>query len=481
MKQKRIGVSLALRVHLICLVLSLIAALFPTLLLSERISRQTEAQFRTRLDQVLTELQTGPAAQDLCDRADDLLRRLSEESETFTVSTFTGSIRAVPKYAVLAADGSGATVRIQGFDIGDLPTGACLLSVREGKLAISSIPVSNGPTFNKPDYLTCILTFRGISSRTGCFRAVGIGDSAATASPASALADPSVSRELLSGIADGAFGFETVRLLHTSVLTCRRLTDDTGNPCGYLVGAYGLNPFLLALPGSLRIFLLLFLVFQLAGLLIWLPVERSLGKRLRLLGEALEQAPLETSEYERDYRSPYAEVRSVLAGMQLRDRLQRLQAAAMKPRIGQGEHTQLRPALDQFERKLNPFLIDRGVRLARDPSADGELPLSELQLNTLLSAALLLIVPYLEQDTRILLRKRELEGFVLLEAEGTLKAHIKSDGLSALWEAADSFSSDAEKPGEFLQAVRRFPSAFSALRKTKNGIVLTLGFAVKQA
>ena len=184
------------------------------------------------------------------------------------------------------------------------------------------------------------------------------------------------------------------------------------------------------------------------------------------------------SELEYDFRSPYEEVQDVLAPYLLR---RQMQAAKVSVGTVLTDTSRLSEGLKQAEGKLLPILRDRGQELKRDLAADGAVCASASALEDALLALFREAVGYMEQNRPLGLSTLEREGSLLTELEIWTKRGLKPKDLRPLWDGLYRSPRDSDAPGAKLRrACDAIPGAFAAVRRTKHGLVLTLGLPTER-
>lgn len=279
------------------------------------------------------------------------------------------------------------------------------------------------------------------------------------------------SLELLDGIESGAYHFDADGVLQGSRLRGAWLRDEGGRPVGFLLAAYGWSPLAMAFRLLSGVYLASLALFLLLGLLLWLSLRRSLVRPLKAWDLALGDALLEVSPEEFDYACRYRELQE-LAGAWL---LRRQMLSALPPCQAEGS-ADLLPTLDTARRKLLPMIGARRLDPVADYRAEGAVAAAPEALENALLALIREALPYGEQDEKLTLRTMEKEGFLLAEAEVRTKWFLRSGAYAALWEGVYRLPADSEAPGARLRkASAAIPGSFCAVRKTKHGLVLTLG------
>ena len=276
--------------------------------------------------------------------------------------------------------------------------------------------------------------------------------------------------ELLDGIESGALRFDADGVLQGSCLRGVWLHDGEGRPIRFLLAAYGWSPLTMAirlLPGAYAVSLG---VFLLLGFFLWLTLRNSLVRPLRDWDAALGDELLSVSPAEFDYALRYRELRDLAARCLLRRQMQEAGASALYQ-----EGTDLLPAMETARRKLLPLIGARLMDTAADYRGEGLVAAAPEALEEALLALIREALPYGEQGHALILRVREREGFLLSEAEVRTKV-LRTGAYAALWEGVYRLPGGGDAPGAKLRkASAAIPGSFCAVRKTKHGLVLTLG------
>ena len=177
------------------------------------------------------------------------------------------------------------------------------------------------------------------------------------------------------------------------------------------------------------------------------------------------------SPEEFDYACHYRELQD-LAGAWL---LRRQMLSALPPYQAEGS-ADLLATMETARRKLLPTIDARRLDPETDYRAEGAVAAAPEALENALLALIREALPYGERDEKLTLRTSEREGFLLAEAEVRTKWHLRSGAYEALWEGVYRLPADSEAPGARLRkASAAIPGSFCAVRKTKHGLVLTLG------
>ena len=218
-------------------------------------------------------------------------------------------------------------------------------------------------------------------------------------------------------------------------------------------------------------------IFLLLGLLLWLRLRYGLLRPLKELNGALEASLLEVSPQEFDYALPYRELRDLTGRYLLRRQM--LTAALPSPPESASDLTEL---LDAAQRKLLPLLDARRLRPTPEYRAVSPAAASPEALQEALLALIREALPYGDQGEKLVLRTLEREDFLLAEAEVLTRHRLRTGDYAALWESVYRLPPWSNAPGSALRrASAAIPGSFCTVRKTKHGLVLTLGLpAAKQ-
>ena len=278
--------------------------------------------------------------------------------------------------------------------------------------------------------------------------------------------------ELPAGIESGEFSFDSSMLRKTAVLRGRWLRDGEGQPATFVLAAYVWNPFAAAVKALLPFGARLLVFFLLLGALLWLALRRSLLRPMKALVKALAASPVEVSPGEFDYALRYRELQSLTSGYLLRRQM--LSAAPeAPPETGRAD---LNEAMETARRKLLPLILDRNLDSALELGESRKAAADPEKLTDALLALIREALPYGNGHSRLLLRTGEKEGFLLAEAEVGAKWQLRSGAYASLWEGIYRLPGSGDAPGAKLRrASAALPGSFCAVRRTKKGLVLTLG------
>ena len=370
----------------------------------------------------------------------------------------------VVQRAVLTVDRSGTVRKNDGFYIIKYQPYFTALTVNKNTL--SGISMEAG-------LLPVPLTFHSFSLRSGSFP---MWEASRELSSDKAFVQAAQLRQtplkLLDGIESGEYRFDSRYLWQTAVLRGRWLRNEAGEPVTFVMAAYGWSP-LSAAAKAIRPFALgLLAFFLLLGALVWLGLRRSLIRPLKRLGAALAEAPLAAAPAEFDYSFCWRELRDVTAAYLLRHQMQ--EASSVQTPEGAADLTE---AMETARRKLLPLLLDRGLQPKADYRAQGTAAAPPEKLKEALLALLREALPYGDQGSDLSLRTMEKEGFLLAEAEvESRKRLLRAGAYAALWEGVYRLPAHGDAPGARLRrASAAIPGSFCAVRKTRRGLVLTLG------
>ena len=278
---------------------------------------------------------------------------------------------------------------------------------------------------------------------------------------------------LLDGVDSGEYHFGSRRLLVTACLRGMWLPDMDGTGRSFVLTAYGWSPLRTAVRLLPWVYLLSLAVFLLTGTLLFLTFSRTLLTPLLRLGQSLKAAPLEITRNEYDFTFRYREIQDVTAAYLLRCRM--LSALGESVPVQESE-VSVPGLLDRVEVRLHPYLIDRGLKLHRQELTAGRVSAPEELLERLYLALFHESLPYAAQEQTVYLSLRKESGFLLTELSFTAKHRVSGDELSLLWDGVYRQPADASAPGARLRAaISELPGCFCAVKKTKHGIVLTVG------
>lgn len=366
-----------------------------------------------------------------------------------------------------------------GFDLGELPPGSAGLGVIEGRLSLRPY-VSIEPRNTTRDLSEILgthtfrLTFRIAPARHGSFPSAEIKDSYPIYDGARAAAPGDhTAQSLLDGIESGTYHFDSHRILHATVLRGAWLRDSAGEPYAFALAAYGFMPLFTAMNSLAFVYLLSLLLFLLAGWLLNRALRPLVTKPMERLAAALNAEPLEISEREFDFPSRVSELRNVEAGYLLR---RQMQAALPLAPENPTEKAPLCAAFQRAADRLLPILLDRGQKLQWELTADGLIPTTPEALEQALLALLREAVSYADSGRDMTLRTRELSDFLLAEAEIRTRYRQCEEQFYLLYSGIYIAPADGDAPGAKLRRTSAaIPGSFCAVRKTKTGLVLTLG------
>ena len=369
----------------------------------------------------------------------------------------------VVQRAVLTVDRSGTVRKNDGFYINKYQPYFTALTVNKNTLSGISLEAGLMPV---------PLTFRSFSLRSGSFpmweASQELNSDKAFVQAAQLRQTP---RKLLDGIESGEYRFDSRYLWQTAVLRGRWLRNEAGEPETFVLAAYGWSPLRDAAKAIRPFALGLLAFFLLLGALLWLGLRKSVTQPLERLGEGLAEAPLAVDPAEFDYSFRWRELRDVTSDYLLRHQMQ--EALAVQMPEGAADLT---GAMEEARRKLLPLLLDRGLSPKSDYRTQGTAAAAPEKLEKALLAILQEVIPYGDQGSDLILRIMEKEGFLLAEAEVRTKSHLRSGAYEALWEGVYRLPAGGDAPGARLRmAAAAIPGSFCAVRKTRHGLVLTLG------
>lgn len=398
--------------------------------------------------------------------------------------------------ANLTINDSGIIVSSEGFDIGSASAANTGITVTEGRLAliISSAQMEGAeavasyggltPTYNQYSGAPAsgYLTFRVAPQRKGSFPSAEFPESFPeqegrfdASKPVSA--GNRTPMRLLDGIDSGEYHFDANHYLQSSRIAGKWLRDTEGTPVCFVLAAYGWSPLFTSMKMLVAIYLISLAVFLLSGLLLSLSLRKPLIRSLLLLERDLSADPLTTSEHEFDYAWQYQELQDVTTAYLLRKQMS--EASKVAPLSGVG--AALLFSLENAQSKLSPILKDRGQEIRRELNAEGTVCAAEPQLENALLALLRESIDYTEDGHPMILRTLEKTGFLLTEVQIRTKRTYKSAEFSLLWNGIYRVPASGNAPGaELRKAVAAIPGSFCAVRRTKTGLVLTLGLPQMQ-
>ncbi len=375
----------------------------------------------------------------------------------------------------------GKIVSNAGFARGDGEDFQAGITMLYGKLSAIPFDGQAAYQFTWQTYvsLKTYLTFEERPLRKGSFPAVEYPGSKESGNQYQALQSmPTGNRTpayLMDGLDSGWLHFDSSRLLQTAVLRGAWLRDGAGNPGRFVMGAYGFSPLLTAAVSLLPIYaltlgLLLLLAWFLCGALLPLVI-----RPLQRLKASLEEEPLQVSTAEFDFPLQASELQAVTSGYLLRRQMQ--EAARQLPEMIPAEACPaLISAFRQAEGKLLPVLLDRGYQIRRELQEDGRIQTTPERLETALLALLRETIAYGESGKLMILTTRRKADFLLAEAEVCCSRHTKEERFYLLWNGVYINPASGDAPGVKLRkAAADIPGSFCAVRRTKTGLVLTLG------
>ena len=489
--------SLAKRLGAGMLCFWLLSAALATILLAGDLERQGAAGCAAVLEQALAEYK---ARQEQLGewKSAEMLLQLPEVHFTPTLSFPLLKEREMNIWhAALTVADTGMIVRSEGFAKGSATEFDSGFTVREGKLFVfltTSALDNLNPTeysgyrayyrYENAELPNPFLSFRAFSLRKGSFPCAEIEGDYPTVvehDPMKAAGRGNQTPEgLLDGIETRGLHFDSHRLIQGSQLRGAWLRDEEGNKRCFILGAYGWCPLAEAAASLIPVYLMTFVLYQFIGVLIWFSFRHSLVQPLRKRAGAMLAEPFEVSRTEYDYRMPFRELRWTTAAGLLRRQM--MQAAAVLPFMENRpaeECPMLLTELQRAEGKLLPILIDRGQRIVRNLTADGRVAASSEQLENALLALFREVIDYADQGNEMSVRTQEKSDFLLAEIEIRTR-HMKESAFERLWDGVYRTPADEDAPGAKLRkAMWRLPGSFAAVRKTKKGLVLTLGLPKK--
>ena len=398
--------------------------------------------------------------------------------------------------ASLTLNELGIIVASDGFETGSasgLHTG---LTITEGKLsyiANSALIEGSEPTdlyggltphlkkyAGRPPQV--FLTFRNSPLRKGSFPSAEFSDSFISDAQGAFDANKPVTPgdhtdlRLLDGIETGEYRFDSNGILQSSRLRGAWLRNEAGEPRCFVIGAYGWNPLGTAVKLLGIVYLVSLIFFLLTGTLLCLTLRRTVTRPLTRLGQNLSSDPLVVSEKEFDYTYHYRELQNVSAPYLMRRQMQTAQFVLADAPAMDGPGANLVKTYEEAIERLMPILVDRGQDLKREFTSDGLIRSTEDQLLNALLSLIREAVPYLDQGRAAFLRTLEKSGFLLAEIEVRTKRHLSSHEYDLLWEGIFRTPADGNAPGAKLRRdVGDLPGSFCHVRKTKKGLVITVG------
>lgn len=220
------------------------------------------------------------------------------------------------------------------------------------------------------------------------------------------------------------------------------------------------------------VYVLWFVHCQLLGTLIWKPFDASLVRPLRRLANALKGDPLAFSEVENETAMPYGEIRAVLSGYRLRDKLRQAGQAA-------------RPPLGDAPARLSEAILRTEAKLAwtqtaeNELTADGFTEATDAALDEALTALFQDAAPCFAENCTVTVRTRALSEHFLLELEGKRNPALSRKDLELLWDGFNRASVSGAYPGgKVRKALWEIPGGFTALEVTKTGLIFRLGLPI---
>ncbi len=491
MKRKSLFRSTAIRLLVVLLCLWLLAMVLLTAALAGDIQRQAQPVFAAALEKELARAgEDHLLLGDEMTKPEALERHFAPQALSFAPETSLPLLRSVtvtPKRAWILMDEKGILREMRGLKGWDMALGHTGVTLWEEKyLAYYWDPSlfhsinRTFSTFSGRSVDGTLLVFEG-SSRlfSAAFPLQGELDYEPTdrfhpaAPPSRELASQTDPR-LLDGLEEGRYRFGSNRLPLTTLLRGRWLRDGEGQGRWFLMAALDWDPLSTAAGMLVYIYPLTLAIFLLAWGLLCLALRRSLTGPLEALAGAVEEAPLSVSEREFDYRFRYGEIQDLLSKELLRRQM--LEAGPPAGDIPPEACPVLLTALQRSEDKLLPILMDRGQRIRRELEADGRIPATADQLEDCLLALFREALAFAEQNCRMLLRTEEKSGFLLAEVGVRSRRGHRAKEYSALWNGIYRRPLDSDAPGAKLRkAAAALPGAFAAVRRTKDGLILTLG------
>ncbi len=499
MKRNNLGKALALRLLLLLLCLWLLGMALLTAVLAGDLQRQAEPRFALALENELALAgEDYPLLGDAMTETETLWTYFPAEELSWVPESGLPLLREAavsPKRAWILLDEKGILREMQGLKSWDMALGHTGVTLWEEKYLAyywnPSLFHSINRTFSTfgraPD--GTLLAFEGrarlfsaafpLQGPEGFDPAEGVNPAAPPPQELAARTD----HRLLEGLEQGRYRFGSNRLRYTTLLRGRWLRDGEGRERWFLMAALDWDPLSTAMGMLAFVYPLTLALFLLAGALLWLTLRRTLVRLLRALGKSVEASPREAAEREFDYRFRYSELQDLLASWLLRRQMlaarNRAEGAELPPKE---DCPVLLSSLQRAEDKLLPILMDRGQRIRRELAADGRIPTGPEELEAALLALFREAVAYAELNHRMDLRTLEKSGFLLTEVGVKSRRGHRAEEYGLLWNGIYRQPLDGDAPGAKLRkAAAAIPGAFAAVRRTKDGLALTLGLpAVKE-
>ena len=369
--------------------------------------------------------------------------------------------------AVLTINRSGIIQSLSGFyTLKSKPTYTAL-TVFRGNLSIVC----------KEDIPPTYLTFQAFQIPSGSFPAdnATLQDSKLEDAILASM-QQKTPQDLLEGIENGEYRCDSSYLRQTSVIRGRWLLTENGKPDTFVLVAYGWSPLEVAARALVPFSLILFIIYLLLGFIIWLFIYGALVHPIKKLCMDLEKSPLAVSVNEQDYQFPYTELQQLIADYLMRRQMQNAVALALTSTESTND-TQLLYALNVVRRKLNPFLLSKGLIIQNDDKADGSVPFDQDNVVELLQNLVLKSLPYTNTAGKIVLRTRRLEFFLLVEIDVESKMSLSFDDCSLLWQEFYQNTNGQSAIMQCLQeSIASMPGTFLNIRRTKPGLCFTVGF-----
>lgn len=488
--EKRISAqhTLAGKLTLVMLGLWLLTMLLLTLCLAADLHRQGEDNCIAALNASISDARTNWASG---------AKELSVSDAAFTpVSGLPLSNKTVVQLwkGCLTVNHVGIAVHSEGFAIGSASAPNTGLTVKDGRLSFIMSPgLQNGwgpvspygeRTPTSYHYKGVVsngkLTFADAPQWRGSFPSAefpgSFSEENVRFSAAAALTPGNQTpTSLLDGIDSGEYHFGSSSLLVSSYLCGTWLPDRDGAGRSFFLVAYGWSPLRTAIKNLAYLYLITLILFLLAGMLLFQTFCRTLLVPLLRLGQALKAEPLEVTDKEYDFSFRYREIQDVTAAYLLRRQIQAAQGCPVQPPENE---ISLPGILDRLEVKLYPYLIDRSLKLQRKDLTGGRICAPKEPTEELFLALFHEALPYAAQTQTIYLSLFEQSDFILAELSFQNKHRISHQSLSALWDGIYRQPVDENAPGARLRsAVTALPGSFCAVRKTKKGIILTVGLS----
>lgn len=405
------------------------------------------------------------------------LLRLTEQSFPVTSGLPLVAARNARAYRLsVTLNSDGLIVASEGLETVNLAESGLGITILGGKLAFSPLIDVTSNFDGSSGKRVFNLTFAEDPARNGSFPSAeydndypedtGRHDASTPITPGNRS-----SLSLLDGIEAGTLHFDSHSLSQSSCLTGKWLRDADGNPQYFTLAAYGWSPLFTAMGMLPTLYLVSLLVFLVVGLLFRAAFLRLLIRPLKALSEALDGNPLSLSSKEFDFTYRFSDIQDVIAPYLLRDRLTAVGHATVS-----GNAVSLPEVFRRVEGRLQPILLDRGLRFRVGRTASGKVAASEAQAEDVLLSLIRETTAYAELDQELLLNTDTVGAGQMVTVEMRAKNRTEAD-YAALYEGIFLSPRDDAAPGALLRkSASAIPGSVCYVRRTELGLALSVIF-----